>query len=103
MTSVVVLNEGSVFPEMVGGGSHLLSILPTSECQYPLISNTLRKGSMNQVYYNCCDTFSCRFLEEKLTSARQVAGGPIAVCNASYVPSKDVLKHITHTGITKVS
>ncbi|KAK3859494.1 hypothetical protein Pcinc_034399 [Petrolisthes cinctipes] len=44
----------------------------------------------------------CRFLEDKLTSARQVAGGPIAVCNTSYVSSKDVLKHITLIGITKV-
>ncbi|KAK4289934.1 hypothetical protein Pmani_012264 [Petrolisthes manimaculis] len=44
----------------------------------------------------------CRFLEDKLSTARQVAGGPMAVCNTSYVSSKDVLKHITAIGITKV-
>ncbi|XP_071524620.1 DNA-directed RNA polymerase III subunit RPC6 isoform X1 [Panulirus ornatus] len=43
-----------------------------------------------------------RFLEQRTVRARQVAGGPIAVRNASYVASKEVLKHITELGITKV-
>ncbi|XP_045602890.1 DNA-directed RNA polymerase III subunit RPC6 isoform X2 [Procambarus clarkii] len=43
-----------------------------------------------------------RFLEQRAVRARQVAGGPIAVRNASYVASKEVLKHITELGITKV-
>lgn len=44
----------------------------------------------------------CRFLEQRAVRARQVAGGPIAVRNASYVASKEVLKHISDLGITKV-
>ncbi|XP_042887713.1 DNA-directed RNA polymerase III subunit RPC6-like [Penaeus japonicus] len=44
-----------------------------------------------------------RFLEQRAVRARQVAGGPIAVRNASYVASKEVLKHISDLGITKVS
>lgn len=43
-----------------------------------------------------------RFLEQRAVRARQVAGGPIAVRNASYVASKEVLKHISDLGITKV-
>lgn len=43
-----------------------------------------------------------RFLEQRMVRARQVAGGPIAVRNASYVSSKEVLKHINELGITKV-
>ncbi|XP_047474487.1 DNA-directed RNA polymerase III subunit RPC6-like [Penaeus chinensis] len=43
-----------------------------------------------------------RFLEQRAVRARQVAGGPIAVRNASYVASKEVLKHISELGITKV-
>lgn len=43
-----------------------------------------------------------RFLEQRMVRARQVAGGPIAVRNASYISSKEVLKHINELGITKV-
>lgn len=44
-----------------------------------------------------------RFLEQKMVRARQVAGGPIAVRNASYASSKEILKHISELGITKVN
>lgn len=37
-----------------------------------------------------------------MVRARQVAGGPIAVRNASYASSKEILKHISELGITKV-
>ncbi|MPC24001.1 DNA-directed RNA polymerase III subunit RPC6 [Portunus trituberculatus] len=43
-----------------------------------------------------------RFLEQRMVRARQVAGGPIAVRNASYISSKEVLKHINELGITKL-
>lgn len=38
-----------------------------------------------------------------MVRARQVAGGPIAVRNASYASSKEILKHISELGITKVN
>ncbi|XP_064117419.1 DNA-directed RNA polymerase III subunit RPC6-like isoform X2 [Macrobrachium nipponense] len=43
-----------------------------------------------------------RFLEQRSVRARQVTGGPIAVRTASFVASKEVLKHISELGITKV-
>lgn len=43
-----------------------------------------------------------KFLEARSARARQITGGPLAIRNASFVPSKEILKFITDLGITKV-